>query len=61
MMALMNLIEEMKVKGRAKETFEYCKGTEYRSFFNFIGLRQSIELDQRFLFVRGKEKQGGRR
>jgi len=53
--AMMDLMKELKEKGTVKETFERYKAHDYRSFFGFIDLRKSIDLDQRFPFIQEKD------
>jgi len=51
--AMMDLMEELRTKGTVKETFNRFQALDYKSFFGFIDLRQSIDLDKRFPFTKG--------
>ena len=51
---MMDMAEELRTKGTVSETAERVSALDYRSFFNFIGLRQSLEVDQKFPFVQSE-------
>jgi 2-methylisocitrate lyase-like PEP mutase family enzyme len=51
---MMDMAAELKEKGTVSQTADRVKALDYRTFFNFIGLRESLEIDQRFPFVQSK-------
>ena len=52
--AMMDMMAELREKGTVSETTKRLDALDYRSFFNFIGLRESIELDQNFPFAKSE-------
>ena len=46
---MMDAMAELKNSGTVKETFAKYGVFDYREYFSFIGLRQYIEFDQKFL------------
>ncbi|MFC1848022.1 oxaloacetate decarboxylase [Chloroflexota bacterium] len=46
---MMEVMDELKNKGTVTETFAKYDIFDYREYFSFIGLRQYIEFDQKFL------------
>ena len=47
--AIMELMNELKNKGTIGETLTKYGALGYRDFFSFMGLRQYIEFDERFM------------
>jgi len=52
--AMMDMAAELRTKGTVHETADRIKALDYRSFFNFIGLRQSLDVDNKFPFTLSK-------
>ncbi|MBU4316347.1 MAG: isocitrate lyase/PEP mutase family protein [Proteobacteria bacterium] len=52
--AMMDMVTELRTKGTVHETADRIKALDYRSFFNFIGLRQSLDVDNKFPFTLSK-------
>lgn len=46
--AMMDVAEEIKTKGTTNETFAKYQSLDYRSFFEFIGLRDVVDTDKRY-------------
>ena len=51
---MMDMMAELRSKGTVSETADRISALDYRSFFNFIGLRQSLETDQKFPFAQSE-------
>jgi methylisocitrate lyase len=47
--AVMDLLQEIKTKGTARDTFAQSGAPDYRAWFNFIGLRPIIEVEQKYV------------
>ena len=47
--AVMDLLKEVKTKGTIRETFAQSGAPDYRAWFNFIGLRPIIEVEQKYI------------
>lgn len=47
--AMMMLMRELKEKGTVRETMERLNALDYKGFFDFIGLREVVSIDQRYL------------
>jgi len=47
--AVMDLLQEVKTKGTIRETFARSGAPDYRAWFNFIGLRPIIEVEQKYV------------
>ena len=47
--AVMDLLQEVKTKGTIRETFAQSGAPDYRAWFNFIGLRPIIEVEQKYI------------
>jgi len=51
---MMDLAEELISKGTVKDTFDRLQALGYMEFFDFIGLREVVELDNRYSLEESK-------